>query len=369
MPPISTLVAVIGAGPAGLATSHALAQRKIDHVVLEKGEAVGHSWSNVYESLRLHTGKHMSALPGMSFPRSTPLFVRRQTLLDYLQAYTRRFRIPVETRCAVTDVQRQDDGWRISTAMGDLRARHLIVATGIMSEPRWPEFEGREEYRGRVIHSAEYRRPEPYIGKQVLVVGVGNSGAEIATELARAGARVAISIRTGANFVPLTLLGIPIQYYSRWMQSLPRLVREVIASAASTAGERLLGRPVIQKPGYGLLEKQPVIGFGLVNAVRDGSIVTRTGIKRFTEDGALFTDGSSEGFDEVILATGYRAAIGMLDSLVRRDERGFAARDRVVSLDQPDLYFVGHNYGAIGALLNIGRDAGLAAKIIASLIP
>ena len=74
---------MIAAGPAGLAASHALTQRKIDHVVLEKGEAVGHSWSNVYESLRLHTGKHMSALPGMPFPRSTPLFVRRQTLLDY----------------------------------------------------------------------------------------------------------------------------------------------------------------------------------------------------------------------------------------------------------------------------------------------
>jgi len=369
MPPITTLVAVIGAGPAGLAASHALAQKKIDHVVLERGEAVGHSWSNVYESLRLHTGKHMSALPGMSFPRSAPLFVRRQALLDYLQAYARRFRLPVETRCAVTDVQRRENGWQISTSMGGLGARHLIVATGIMSEPRLPQFEGQEEYRGRVIHSAEYRRPEPYIGKQVLVVGVGNSGAEIAIELARAGARVAISIRTGANFVPLTLVGIPIQYYSRWMQALPRLVREVIASASTTAVEGLRGVPGIQKPGYGPLEKQPVIGFGLVNAVREGSIVTRTGIKRFTEDGTLFTDGSSEGFDKVILATGYRAAIGMLDRLVCRDERGFAARDRVVSLDQPDLYFVGHNYGAIGALLNIGRDAGLAAKIIASRIP
>ena len=368
MPPISTLVAVIGAGPAGLAASHALAQKKIDHVVLEKGEAVGHSWSNVYESLRLHTGKHMSALPGMPFPRSTPLFARRQAFLDYLQAYTRSFRLPVETRCTVAGVQRQDDGWQISTAMGGLRARHLIVATGIMSEPRSPQFEGQEEYRGRVIHSADYRRPEPYIGKQVLVVGVGNSGAEIATELARAGTRVAISMRTGANFVPLTLLGIPIQYYSRWMQVLPRLLREVIASAATTAVARLRGGPVIQKPGYGPLERQPVIGFGLVNAVRDGSIVARSGIRHFTGDGVLFTDGSSDEFDEVILATGYRAAIGMLDSLVRRDERGFAARDRVVSLDRPDLYFVGHNYGTIGALLNIGRDARLAMQIIASRV-
>ena len=369
MYPVSTLVAVIGAGPAGLAASHALARRKIDHVVLEKGEAVGHSWSNVYESLRLHTGKHMSALPGMPFPRPAPLFVRRQALLDYLQAYARHFSLPVETRCAVTGVQRQTDGWQISTAGGELGGRHLIVATGIMSEPRLPQFEGQEEYQGRVIHSAEYRRPETYIGKQVLVVGVGNSGAEIATELARAGARVAISVRTGANFVPLTLLGVPIQYYSRWMQALPRSVREVIASAGSAAVERLRGGSGLEKPDYGPLEKQPVIGFGLVNAVRDGSIVTRTGIQRFIKDGALFTDGRSEGFDEVILATGYRAAIGMLDSLVHRDERGFAARDRVISLDQPDLYFVGHNYGAIGALLNIGRDAGLTAKIIASRIP
>ena len=149
---------------------------------------------------------------------------------------------------------------------------------------------------------------------------------------------------------------------------MPRPVREVCASVATTAVERLRGGPVIQKPGYGPLERQPVIGFSLVNAVRDGSIVTRMGIQRFTGDGALFIDGSSDGFDEVILATGYRAAIGMLNGQVRRDERGFAARDRVVSLDQPGLYFVGHNYGAIGALLNIGRDAGLAARIIASRI-
>ncbi len=114
MPSTSTLVAVIGAGPAGLAASQALARRKIDHVVLEKGEAVGHCWSNVYESLRLHTGKHMSAFPGMPFPRSAPLFVRRQALLDYLRAYARHFSLPVETRCAVTGVQRQDDGWPLS---------------------------------------------------------------------------------------------------------------------------------------------------------------------------------------------------------------------------------------------------------------
>ena len=365
----STLVAVIGAGPAGLATSHALARRKIDHVVLEKGEAVGHSWGNVYESLRLHTGKHMSALPGMGLPRSTPLFARRQTFLAYLEQYACRFGLPVETKCLVTAVRREDKGWLISTNTGELRAKHLIVATGIMSEPRVPQFKGREEYGGRVIHSAEYRRPEPYLGKRVLIVGLGNSGAEIATELSRAGVHVAISVRAGANFVPLTLMGIPIQYYSRWMQVLPKPLREAIASAATRVVERLRGGHIIPKPGYGPLERQPVIGFGLVNAVRDGSIVTRTGVMRFTSDGVLFTDGRSDAFDEVILATGYHAAIGFLDGLVRRDQRGFAARDRVVSLDQPALYFVGHNYGTIGALLNIGRDAGLVAQIIASRVP
>ena len=90
---------------------------------------------------------------------------------------------------------------------------------------------------------------------------------------------------------------------------------------------------------------------------------------RFTSDGVLFTDGCSDAFDEVILATGYRAAMGMLGSLIHRDERGFAARDRVVSVDQPNLYFVGHNYGTIGALLNIGRDAELVLEIIATRGP
>ena len=363
-----TLIAVIGAGPAGLASSYTLARRNLDHVVLEKGDGVGHSWSNVYESLRLHTGKHMSALPGMPYPRSTPLFPSRQTFLDYLREYALRFKVPIDTGCVVTAVRRQDDEWQLSTAKGELRTQHLVVATGIMPEPNVPQFKGREKYGGHLIHTALYRRPEPYVGKKVLVVGAGNSGAEIATELARAGAHVAISMRSGANFVPLTLLGVPIQYYSRWMQVLPKPLREVIASASTRAVERLRGGPVLQKPGHGPLERQPVIGFSLVNAVRDGSIEARTGIQRFTSDGALFTDGSSDAFDEVILATGYRAAIGMLDSLVCRDERGFAARNRVISMDQPNLYFVGHNYGAIGALLNISRDAGLVARIIASRV-
>ena len=365
----STVAAVIGAGPAGLATSHSLAQKKIDHVVLEKGEAVGNSWSNVYESLRLHTGKHMSALPGMRLPRSTPLFAPRHNFLAYLGQYASRFSLPVETNCLVTTVRREEDEWLISTDKGELRTKHLIVATGIISEPRVPHFEGQEEYGGTVIHSADYRRPEPYLGKRVLIVGLGNSGAEIATELSRAGVRVAVSSRSGVNFVPLTLLGIPIQYYSRWIQVLPKPMGEAIASATTSAVGRLRGRPIIPRPQYGPLQRQPVIGFGLVRAVRDGSIVSRTGIMRFTRDGVLFTEGGSEEFDEVILATGYRAAIGMLGNLIQRDERGFAARDRVVSVDQPNLYFVGHNYGTIGALLNIGRDAMLVAEIMASRIP
>ena len=199
----STLIAVIGAGPAGLAVSYTLARKNLDHVVFERGEAVGHSWSNVYNSLRLHTGKHMSALPGMPYPRTTPLVPSRQTFLDYLQEYALRFKLPIETCCVVTAVRKQDDGWQLSTATGELGAQHLVVATGIMPQPNVPQFNGQEKYGGNLIHTAAYRRPEPYVGKQVLVVGVGNSGAEIATELNRAGAHVSISIRSGANFVPL----------------------------------------------------------------------------------------------------------------------------------------------------------------------
>ena len=364
-------VVVVGAGPAGLAVSHELRERGVPHRVLERGDTVGYTWAHLYDSLTLHTGKHMSSLPGMGFPRSAPLFLPRREFWEYLRHYARRFALPVETGCTVERITRADGAWTLHTSRGTVAADSVVVATGIVANPCVPRFPGAERFHGRIVHSVAYRRPEPYAGRRVLVVGVGNSGAETASEIARAGAgagtRVTIAVRSGANVVPLTLAGLPIQYVAYWVRKLPRRVQEGAVALVRLATELARGRPVLPRAPHSPLDAIPVIGFHLVDAIREGLVDVRAGIAELTADGARFTDGTAACFDDVILATGFRAALGPLGPLVQTDTHGFARRrDRVVSLDQPRLYFVGHNYDATGGLHNINRDARLAARLIAA---
>ena len=359
-------VVVLGAGPAGLATSQQLTERGVPHRVLERGDTVGYTWANLYDSLTLHTGKHMSSLPGMPFPRTAPLFVPRREFWEYLERYARAFRLPVETNCSVERVTRTNGSWRLRTSGGELDGDALVIATGIVANPWVPHFPGQERFGGRVAHSVEYRRPDGYVGRRVLVVGVGNSGAEIGSEIARADGKVTVAVRSGANVVPLTLAGLPIQYVSYWVRKLPRPVQEGAVALVRLATELRRGKPVLPRPGYSPLDAIPVIGFHLVDAITDGLVDVRAGVVELTPDGARFTDGTAGRFDDVILATGFSAALGALGALVQTDAKGFARRrDRVVSLDQRNLYFVGHNYDATGGLYNIRRDAGLAARLIA----
>jgi cation diffusion facilitator CzcD-associated flavoprotein CzcO len=358
---------VVGGGPAGLATSAELRRRGIEHVVLERGDAVGYSWANLYDSLTLHTGKHLSALPQVAFDRSVPLFPSRREFLAYLQRYAEVLKLPIETGRTVTAIERRGDEWLVRTDHGDIIARDVVVATGIIASPKRPVIPGRERFRGRVMHSVEYRRPAGFSGRRVLVVGVGNSGGEIGSELANAGARVTIAVRSGANVVPREIAGIPIQYLSFAMRALPERARTVIAGVFGRLTELRRGKPVLPKPAHGPLDAIPLIGFHLVDAIRAGKVTVRGGVMALTESGAQFTDGVEEPFDDVILATGFTAALAPLGNLVRTDAKGFAVRtDRVTSADQPHLYFVGHSYDSTGGLYNIRLDSALAAERIAA---
>jgi indole-3-pyruvate monooxygenase len=360
-------VVVVGGGPAGLATSAELRRRRIGHVVLERGDAAGHSWMHLYDSLRLHTGKHLSALPGMSFDRRVPIFPTRHDFVAYLHRYVEVMELPLETGREVTSVEPTDAGWIVRTPKGDIVARDVVMATGIVAGPRVPVIAGRDRFHGRVMHSVEYRRPAGFEGRRVLVVGVGNSGGEIASELSRAGAHVTVAVRSGANVVPREVAGIPIQYLSFAMRSWPAGVRRAVAKAVGKITELRRGKPVLPKPAHGPLDAIPLIGFHLVDEIRAGRVAVRGGVASLTELGARFTNGVEEPFDDVILATGFTPALGPLGSRVRVDEKGFAARtDRVTSADHAHLYFVGHTYDATGGLYNIGRDAKLAASHIAA---
>ncbi len=358
---------VIGAGPAGLATSRELGRQGIDHVVLERGEAVGHTWANLYASLVLHTGKHLSSLPGLSFPRTTRLFPSRQEFLHYLDESARRFSLPIRTGADVETVERADGQWRVRTKGGaELTTPVVVMATGIVPNPYAASIPGRARFAGRVLHSVEYRRPDGHAGRRVLVIGAGNSAGEIAAELAAAGAHVAVAVRSGARVVPRDLFGVPIQYLAVAISRFPRHVQRSITAAMARAAELTRCPAVLPLPPQRRCSDVPLIGFHLVDAIRAGTIGLRRGVAAFTPAGVRFDDGTDEPFDDVILATGYRAAVGMLGALIRIDGCGFAVRTgRVASADQPNLYFVGHNYDTRGALRNIAQDARLVAKLVA----
>ena len=350
---------IIGAGPAGLAAAQVLRRRGLRFRLLERGDRPGHSWSRLYDSLTLHTGKHLSALPGMRFPRSTPLFPSRDDFLDYLESYVRTFDLDVETGTPVTTVER-DGVWLVHTPNETIATQTLIVATGIIPGPFVPDIPGRAGFEGRLMHSIDYLRPAPFVGRRVLVVGVGNSGGEIGAELARAGVDTTIAVRSGANVVPRTIAGVPIQYLSVYVRKLPRGAQERIVAAIGHISEKRRGPPVLPRPPYSPLDAIPLIGFNLADEIRAGRVAVRPGLERFTRNGVLFTDRTEADFDDVILATGFRPALGPIAHLVRTDERGFALRtDRIRSADHQDLYFIGHNYDSSGGLQNIVRDARL----------
>jgi cation diffusion facilitator CzcD-associated flavoprotein CzcO len=358
-------VIVIGAGPSGLATSRELARRGVDHFVLERGHEIAHVWANLYDGLVLHTGKHFSALPGMSFPPSTPLFPTRLDFVDYLSRYAEAFHLPVRTSVDVVHAERDREEWVVRAADGrELRSRFLVAATGIVSNPRMPAIP--IDARARVIHSVSYRRPDEFAGRRVLVIGAGNSAAEISVELARAGADVTIAVRSGARVVPRQLLGIPIQYFAVALAVFPPAARRVAEALVTAVSTRLRGPAVLPPKDWSECSNVPLIGFQLIDAIRLHTVRLKRGVGELTARGARFEDGSEEPFDQVILATGYQAAVGLFGDLVRLDPCGFAMRrDRVISIDQPDLYFVGHNYDTRGGLRNIAADSRRTAGAIA----
>src|SRR6185295_17645238 len=179
---------------------------------------------------------------------------------------------PIDTGSTVERIARTDGSWTVSTSRGVLATNVVVVATGIVANPKIPRLPGQERFTGRIAHSVAYRRPDGYAGRRVLVVGVGNSGAEIASEVARAGGKVTVAVRSGANVVPLTLAGLPIQYLAYWVRKLPRPIQERVVGLVRLMSEIKRGPPVLPRPAHSPLDAIPVIGFHLVDAIAQGLV-------------------------------------------------------------------------------------------------
>ncbi|MFE5556095.1 flavin-containing monooxygenase [Streptomyces sp. NPDC056544] len=375
-------VYVIGAGPGGLAAAAALRARGVRAVVVEKSDAVGTSWRQHYDRLRLHTTRRLSALPGLAMPRRFGRWVTRDDVVRYLERYAEFHELELVTGVEVTRIEpagpgpegEGEGGWTLHASGGrELAAAAVVIATGYNHTPALPDWPGRDAYEGRLLHAREYRNPLPYVGQDVLVVGVGNTGAEIAVDLVEGGAaRVRLAVRTAPHIMRRSTAGWPAQRSGILVRRLPvRLVDRVgrLVAGASVPDLSAYGLP---RPATGLYSRVkqgsiPVQDVGLIDAVRSGKVEPVAAVESFDGAEVVLADGSRITPDAVIAATGYRRALeGLVGHLGVLDERG---RPRTHGARTPEqargLYFTGFSNPISGMFREMALDAEKIAKAVA----
>jgi cation diffusion facilitator CzcD-associated flavoprotein CzcO len=362
---------IVGAGPAGLACAATLRAAGLRAVVLEKATEVGAVWRRHYDRLHLHTDRNRSGLPGMPMPSSYPLYPSRAQVVAYLESYAAHAEISPVFDAEVSRITREGPQWRVESRRGDLVAPIVVIATGIADAPHRPEWPGMDGFSGEILHSSRYRNPAPYAGRRVLVVGFGNSGGEIALDLANAGVSVGLAVRSPVQIIPRDLLGLPILSWVILYRRLPaRLVDAINAPILRLAVgnfEKLGLRRAAKGPRQMVEEDGhvPLIDIGTLAKIRDGAIAVRSGIDRFTADGVVFSDGMLEKFDAVILATGFRPDLRPLipDVAGVFDDHGMPRVTGKPS-GEPGLYFCGQITVPTGQL----REISIEAKQIADSV-
>jgi putative flavoprotein involved in K+ transport len=365
-------VAIVGGGAAGLSTAALLGERGVQAVVLEAEPELGGRWARRYDRLHLHTPRLLSGLPGVRIPRSYGRWVPRDDVVSYLREYPRRRGLDVRLGTPVERIDRADGGWRLSTSAGPVEARRVVVATGYHAEPFVPPWPGVEEFRGRLVHSADYRNPEPYGRLDVLVVGPGNSGSEIAVDLAEGGAaRVWLSVRTPPQITRRDSFGIPAQAIGIAVGRLPRTWVDPLSKALRRLTIPDLTEYGLPRPSEGLRTQYlrtgvtPVLDVGIVDAVRSRRVEVVAAVERFEDGQVVLADGTRLAPDAIVAATGFRPALEpLVGHLGVLDERGVPrSRDAAVPA-APGIWFIGLRPELSGLLRQVGREARRIADAV-----
>ena len=364
---------IVGAGPAGIAVAAALRKKRVPFEILERNQTVGSSWRRHYDRLHLHTPKRHSALPFVPFPNAFPRYPSRDQLVEYLEGYARAFDLRPEFGVDVSHCARgADDCWKLVTNRGPRRARHLVIASGFSRLPHRAAWPGLGEFAGPVLHSADYKNGERFRAQRVLVVGFGNSGAEIALDLSECGADCVISIRGPVNVVPREVLHVPITYFALATRRFPPRIADRLNALTIRLAIGNLSRLGIRKRSDGPTEeiikgrRIPVVDVGTIAAIRGGKIGVRPAIDSFSYDAVRFSDGRSERFDAIVLATGYDTGLrAMFDGDASAlDDTG---HPRTYTGDATrGLHFCGFNIVPAGLIRQIAIEAVCIGNQIAA---
>lgn len=359
---------VVGAGPAGLAVASALARRAHPATVLERA-SVGASWRAHYDRLHLHTTRRLSFLGGSAIPRRYGRWVARDDVVAHLDEMARDLR--VRTGVTVERVDPDGPGWVLSTSDGPVRARDVVIATGYNHTPLAPTWPGVDGFTGTLLHASSYRNGTPFAGRDVLVVGVGNTGAEIAVDLVESGAgRVRLAVRTPPHIVRRANLGWPAQGTGMVVRHLPVPVVDTVAAVIARVEVPDLSAYGIPRPAAGLYSRMregstPVQDVGLIAAVQAGTVQPVAAVVGVDGADVLLADGSCVRPDVVVAATGYRRGLEpLVGHLGVLDERGLP-RSHGAHAPRPGLYLTGFTTPISGMFRELRLDAERIARAIA----
>lgn len=292
-------------------------------------------------------------------PAELPAFPEGVQVRDYLVDYREQFDLDVREGTVVDSARWSNGHWTLDTSAGPFEATALVAATGIWSRPVRPDIAGLAGFSGDVLHSAEYRNPGPYNDRRVLVIGAGNSGCEIAVGLADAGASVTLSVRSDVLFVPRPNSPLFSSLSATALRLVPPGVGDALVDQVRPDHSDI-GLPPPEHSAH----TYPVVGDELPDAVGAGRVELAGALQRLDGDTAVFDDGSSRGYDTVILATGFRPALDWLEhGWIRWSERGTPVVDRYSrSVLHDRLSCVGFDYpNTEGWLQALGRVSKRAA--------
>lgn len=363
---------IIGAGPSGLSVAGRLRKLGIPFEILEKSDTVGIAWRNHYDRLHLHTDKKYSALPHLPFPDDYPTFVSKNQYIAYIDSYCAHFAIKPIFGQEVVSVKKNGKHWLVTTQNKTYEAKNVLVATGYNRVPKAPTLKGQAQFKGEILHSEKYKNGNPYKGKNVLVVGYGNSGAEIALDLYESGAKTFVSIRNPVNIVKREFMGRStqsmaiffIRFGNTFYDFIARQFKKMLLKAVE--GTNIPISPLAPSEQLRTQGKVSVIDVGTLAQIKAGNIKVMPDIESLSEHEVLFKDGQQLKIDVILMATGYYAR---LDEIIENvapllNERAYPKAMWFDEEPYKGLYFVGFNLPLTGILRDINFTSEKIVKQI-----